>query len=347
MKTSLLHLTGAMLIVLVIVGCDSRPTKNQSKRATIGISFGPSDGRWVKDRDYLVRNLEAKGAKVYMREANENAETQRDDIKYLMSEQIDVLIVVPIDGKKVSEQVAEARSKGIKVMAYDRLIPDCNLDFYVSFDNFRVGEMQADYLTRMLPAGNYMVLAGPPTDFNSKFIRLGQMNVMQPLVAKGDINVIYESAVDNWDSDLAFDKVDQFLSKTQVKPDAILASSDNLSLGAIRALEKHGMVNDVIVSGQDAREAACKRILEGSQTMTVYKIIESLAHTAANISLSLARNENIPESHLTINNGEIMVPSILLSSMISVNKENLRMTVIADGYLDETKVYGTGLLAEN
>ncbi|WP_258105195.1 sugar ABC transporter substrate-binding protein [Marinoscillum sp. MHG1-6] len=344
MKTPTLSVILVMAIALIFTACDSRPAKDQSKRATVGISLGPADGRWAKDRDYLMSNLESKGAKVYVREAKDDVATQKDDIRYLISEKIDVMIVVPIDGESLSELVTEARSKGVKVVAYDRLIPNCNLDFYVSFDNFRVGEMQAEYLTRVIPEGNYMVLGGSPTDLNSKFLRLGQMNILQPLITKGDINLIYDTDIDNWNTELAFQKVNEFLKKSETKPDAILASSDNLSIGAIQALDRHGLTGKVIVSGQDAQEDACRRILEGSQIMTVYKIIESLAHTAANVSLALAKNEVIPDSHLTISNGKMMVPSILLSSMISVNKENLRMTVIADGYLDESKVYDSSMV---
>ncbi|MCK4817203.1 substrate-binding domain-containing protein, partial [bacterium] len=122
--------------------------------------------------------------------------------------------------------------------------------------------------------------------------------------------------------------------------DAIVASSDMLSGGAARALAEHGLEKDILLSGQDAQMDACRRIVQGTQTMTVYKVIESLASSTAKIAISLAQDETIPNTLTTVNNGSKMVPAILISSIIPVGKENIRMTVIADGFLDEKEVFG-------
>jgi ABC-type xylose transport system substrate-binding protein len=121
-------------------------------------------------------------------------------------------------------------------------------------------------------------------------------------------------------------------------PDAIIASSDGLSRGASKALLEFG-VEDVLLSGQDAETDACRRIVEGHQTMTVYKVIESLAASAANMAILLANNEDVPNTLATVNNGIKMVPAVLVSSIIPVGIENIRMTVIQDGFIDEKEVF--------
>jgi D-xylose transport system substrate-binding protein len=251
---------------------------------------------------------------------------------------VDVIIMVAINSDAAGALVQTAKKNGVKVIAYDRLIKNCDLDYYVSFDNIRIGELQADYLTRIIPTGKYAILGGSPKDYNSALLRLGQMNILQPLVTRNDIAIVLDQNVENWDPDIAYDIINNYLNDSG-ELDAIIASNDMISKGAIKALEEHDLAGEVLVSGQDAETDACKRIVDGTQTMTVYKYIESLAGAAVNIALALAENGTIPYSQTTVNNGKIMVPSIQLPNMIPVNKENMRMTVIADGYLDENIVF--------
>ena len=234
--------------------------------------------------------------------------------------------------------VQVAKQNGVKVIAYDRLIKNCDLDYYVSFDNIKVGELQADYLTRISPQGNYAILGGDSKDYNSIFLRLGQMNILQPLITRKDISIVLDKNVDNWDPDVAYTIINNYLN-TSTDLDAIIASNDLIAKGVCKALNEHDLCGSILVSGQDAETDACIRIVEGKQTMTVYKYIESLALATTNIAISLAENGELPYSQTTINNGKIMVPSIQLPNMIQVTKENIRMTVIADGYLDEKEVF--------
>ena len=332
---------GLWLISLFsLSSCATHPKQEQVKSVNVGISLGRSDGRWQKDMHYLKESLQSKGATVTAYAANNDLRIQLADINSLVKQGVDVMIVAPTDAGNLVDKINKVRKSGIKVIAYDRMILDCELDFYVSFDNFRVGELQAEYLTSIIPKGNYMVLGGAPTDPNSKLLHLGQMNILQPLITKGDVKLVHDSFVDNWDENNAYQVVLKYLNGDNPRLDAIVSSSDNLTTGAIRAMQEQGVVGEVIISGQDAQEEACQRILAGSQIMTVYKFIQSLANTTSNVAINLARNEQLPNSQLTVNNDKMMVPAILLPSMISVNKENLRMTVIADGYMDESKVYG-------
>jgi D-xylose transport system substrate-binding protein len=158
------------------------------------------------------------------------------------------------------------------------------------------------------------------------------------LIFRNDINIVLDKNVDDWSPETAYQIVNEFLKESK-DLDVIVSSSDRISEGVCKALKEHDLCGTILVSGQDAETAACKRIVQGRQTMTVYKYIESLANATTNIALNLAENGSLPYSQTTINNGKIMVPSIQLSNMIQVTKENMRMTVIADGYLDEKVVF--------
>jgi D-xylose transport system substrate-binding protein len=334
MKKSILY-TGLILLISFLIGCSPK-----EKAAMIGISVGPSQERWAKDISYLSQQLNLKGAEVIIREARgSEAEQAKQAKKIIDEEDLDVLIMVPVNSESAGVIVNYAKAHGVSVIAYDRIIKNCDLDCYLSFDNVRIGEIQADYLTKIKPTGNYAILGGASEDNNSAQLRLGQMNILQPLIVKGDIKIVLDVNIENWNADIAYQTVNEFLNQGK-EIDAIISSSDALSEGASRALAEHGLEKDVLLSGQDAATDACQRIVRGEQTMTVYKVIESLASSTATIAVALANDREIPNTLTTVNNGSKMVPSLLLSSIVPVGQENIRMTVIADGFLDEKEVFG-------
>jgi D-xylose transport system substrate-binding protein len=330
-----LYITGAFLIAIFMVsGCQKKAD------VKIGFSVGPSHERWEKDIDYFSARIRNAGASVFVHEAQDCHETQVAQVGELLKKKIDVLVIVPVDSRRAAELVRLAHGNNVRVIAYDRIIHNCDLDFYISFDNMRVGEMQAEYLTRIRPSGKYAVLGGDPADNNSRQLRLGQMHILQPLVENKSISIVVDELVKNWSSDEAYSLIDKYLEANPGGLDAIVASNDHLAEGAYNALVKHNMVRKVLLSGQDAEARACHRIARGNQTMTVYKYIETLATVSASTALSLAKGDPVMNTQLSVNNGKIMVPSILLSSMVAVHPENIRMTVIADGYLNENLVFG-------
>ncbi len=340
MKTHITNLFTAFVICLLLVGC----TKTDD--IIIGISMGPTHERWSKDIRYLTQHLESQNAKVIVKEANgSQLEQARQAKEMIEKEKLDVLIIVPVNSDAAGKLVDYAKSRDIYVIAYDRIIKNCDLDCYLSFDNIRIGEMQAEYLTKIKPRGSYALLGGDPGDNNSMRLRIGQMNILQPLIIRGDIKIVIDENVEKWDDGIAYQIMKDYLGKNEA-PDAIIASSDGLARGASKALLESGVEKDVLLSGQDAETDACRRIVEGQQTMTVYKVIESLAASAANIAILLAKDEPIPNTLATVNNGIKMVPLVLVSSIIPVGEENIRMTVIADGYIDEKEVFGTKKLQE-
>ncbi len=335
MKKKPFALIVMLFCIILLSGC------NRAADIKIGFSVGPSHERWEKDIDYFSARIQNAGATIFVAEANNSHDKQLEQVRDLLKRNINVLVIVPVDSKKASEIVRLAHQNDVPVIAYDRIINDCDLDFYISFDNMRVGEMQADYLTRIKSTGKYAVLGGDAGDNNSTLLRLGHMHILQPFVESKQISIVIDQYIKEWSDDEAFRVIDQYLESNPEQLDAIVASNDHIADGAYRALEKHNMAGRVLLSGQDAEAQACRRIAKGNQTMTVYKYIETLATVSAATAISLAKGDPVMNTQLSINNGSVMVPSIQLSSMVSVHPENIRMTVIADGYLNEAMVFGT------
>jgi D-xylose transport system substrate-binding protein len=333
MKNGMFAIIALIFGLILLSGC------KRTSEVIIGFSVGPSHERWDRDIDFFTSRVTLADARVLVSKAENSHEKQLEQVREMLRGNIDVLVIVPVDSRQASEIVCLAHEHDIRVIAYDRIVNDCDLDFYVSFDNMRVGEIQAEYLTRMKPEGYYALLGGDRGDNNSILLRLGHMNVLQPFVESGKVSIAVDQYVNDWSSDEAFRIIDNYLESNPGKLDAIVASNDNLADGAYQALLKHDLNGRVLLSGQDAEVEACRRIAQGQQTMTVYKYIETLASVAASAAISLAKGDPVMNTQLSINNGAVMVPSILLSSMVSVHPENIRMTVISDGYLDEDMVF--------
>lgn len=286
--------------------------------------------RWQKDRDIFVKSAEAKGAKVYVQSANGDEQTQISQIENMISRGVNVLVIIPYNGKVLSNVIAEAKQEGIKVLAYDRLINDADLDFYISFDNEKVGELQAKSLADKLPAGNYFLMGGSPVDNNAHMFREGQMKVLKPYIESGKIKIVGDQWADGWLPENALKIMENALTANNNHIDAVVASNDATAGGAIQALSAQGLAGKVVISGQDADLAAIKRIMAGTQTMTVYKPITLLAGTAAEIAVELAKGEQ-PGFDAMLNNGLKDVPTRMLTP-IMVDKANIETTVIKDGF---------------
>lgn len=286
--------------------------------------------RWQKDRDIFVKKAESLGASVYVQSANGSEETQMSQVENMINRGVDVLVIIPYNGKVLSNVIAEARRENIKVIAYDRMINNADIDFYISFDNEKVGELQAKSLVEKVPSGNYFLMGGSPVDNNARLFRAGQMNVLKPYLDSGKIKIVGDQWVDAWLPENALKIMENALTANNNKIDAVVASNDATAGGAIQALQAQGLAGKVAISGQDADLAGIKRIMAGTQTMTVYKPITALATTAADIAVELG-NGKTPQSNATLNNGLKDVPSRLLTP-IPVDKANIESTVIKDGF---------------
>lgn len=162
-------------------------------------------------------------AKVFVQSADANEQKQISQIENLISRGVDVIVIVPFNATVLTNAVAEAKKAGIKVVSYDRLILNADVDAYISFDNEKVGEMQAGGVLKAAPKGNYFLLGGAPTDNNAKILREGQMKVLQPAIDKGDIKIVGQQWVKEWNPTEALSIVENALTRNNNKIDGIVA----------------------------------------------------------------------------------------------------------------------------
>jgi D-xylose transport system substrate-binding protein len=313
------------------------------KKAGTGLKIGLSmdtlqTERWQHDRDAFVKRCAELGAEVLVQVANSNDSLQLSQAENLLTQGVSVLVVVPHNGSGAATIVDSAHKAGVPVMAYDRLITGSDLDLYVSIDGVKVGELQAQYLAAHKPKGNVVLIEGAPTDNNAALLYQGQMKILKPLIAKGDIKVVSEQWAKDWQPSEALKIMENALTRSNNKVDAVLAANDGTAGGAIQALAEQKLAGKVLVTGQDADLAACQRVAEGSQSMTVYKSLTMEAYKAAELAVAMAKKQPLTEATTKVNNGKKDVPSVLLVPML-VDKDNMMATVIKDGFQKMEEVY--------
>lgn len=309
-------------------------------KPVVGLSLDTlKEERWQKDRDLFVRRCAELGAEVKVQSANSDDSTQIRNVESLLTGGVDVLVIVPHDGLAMAKGVEIANKAGVPVISYDRLIRNSDVDLYLSFDNVKVGEMQAKYLVDHLPTpgkGQIVRIYGAPTDNNAKLFKQGQDNVLKPYLDRGDIKVVHEDWAEDWKPENAKRITNAAISKG-AKFDGILVSNDGTAGGAIQALTEEGLAGKIVVTGQDAELPGCQRIVSGLQAMTVYKPVKTLATTAAEVAVKMARGKPVIAEQM-IDNGKIKVPSVLCD-IVAVDRNNMISTVIADGFVSYDDVY--------
>jgi D-xylose transport system substrate-binding protein len=340
MKIHVKILSALSIIVFLLILFSAFTQAQEARKVKIGFSMDTLKERWLRDKDEFVKKAEELGAEVTVRSATGNDVLQIAQGRAMLAAGADVLVVVPHNLKLAGRIVKVAHDEfNAKVIAYDRLIRGADVDLYISFDNEKVGELQAKALVAEVPKGNYVIIGGSNTDNNALLFHKGQRNILNPYVDKGDITIISDQWARDWLASDAERIMKAALDKSNNNIQAVVASNDVLAGAALKVLEARGLSGKVAVSGQDADLAACKRIIAGAQTMTVYKPIDKLAQTAAEVAVKMVRGEKI--NHLvngTVNNGFKEVPSILLTP-VAVNKENLDKVIIESGFYSRDQVY--------
>ena len=341
-------------ILLVIISCalsvatglvlsrgGGPKTSAQHARPLIGLSMDTlKEERWQSDRDLFLKRATELGADVQVLAANSDDTRQLRDVESLITNKVDALVIIPHDGAAMAKAVDLAHQAGIPVLSYDRLITGCDLDLYMTFDNVKVGELQARFIADRLPAGRKLRLIriyGSKTDNNATLFKQGQDHIIQPLVDAGKVEVLHEDWTEDWKPENAKKIANAAITKVGQNFDAILASNDGTAGGAIQALIEEGLAGKIIVTGQDADLAACQRIVHGTQTMTVYQPLTQLANRAAEIAVKLAQRKPII-AHDELDNGKARVPSIFLD-IVAVTKDNMLDTVVKDGFRKKGDVF--------
>lgn len=348
-KTLLFVTLGLVLIVvgLFIVYTNQKSESAQTSGTSLVIGFSMStlqEERWVRDREEFLKKAEELGIAVDLESSNNDAKKQISQIQGMILKGVDVLVIAPYDADSLGDVIDEAHRSGIKVISYDRLIRNADVDLYVSFDNEKVGEYEAKYvidaLKDKLSSGKKLKIAyvgGSTTDNNALLLKKGSFSVLQPMIDAGQISIVFDKFTPDWKPENAYTNVKAYLDSSNGAIDGIICANDGTAFGAIRALSERGLSGNIPVSGQDAELAALQRLVQGTQLVTVYKPIAKLAQTSVELAKSLSMGEKI-QGTTSIHNGLKDIPSVLLHP-IPVTRETIDSTVISDGYHTKEDIY--------
>ncbi|MCI7450473.1 sugar ABC transporter substrate-binding protein [Blautia sp. HCP3S3_D9] len=293
--------------------------------------------RWIRDRDVFVATARELGADVNVQDAGADAEEQISQIEYFISKQVDVIVVIARDCGVLSDVVQKAQNAGIPVISYDRMINNANTDFYISFDNRKVGEIMAQALIDAIPqGGDIFMIQGSSSDNNVKMLKEGFDDTLEDT----NLNVVYEANCDGWTAELAVGYVEEALEKyPHVK--GIMCGNDDIASQVVQVLAENQLAGNVVVIGQDGDLAACQRIVEGTQYMTAFKSIEDLAREAAKYAVEIGSGREASElKGVTekVNDGTYDIPSKVLDP-IAVTRENIDEVIIDGGFHRRDEVY--------
>ncbi|KPI32239.1 sugar ABC transporter substrate-binding protein [Streptomyces sp. NBC_00080] len=358
-RVSLAAIAGAASLALTLSACGQSGDggskdegSDSAKGGTIGIAMPTkSSERWISDGANVVKDLEAKGYKTKLVYGEDDPDQQVSQIENLITQGVKALIVAAIDNKSLNNVLQQAADAKIPVISYDRLILGTkNVDYYASFDNSKVGELQANYIVDKLglKSGkgpfNIELFAGSNDDNNTKYFFNGAMSVLQPyidskkLVVQSGQTGLTQVTTLRWDGATAQRRMDDILTKSygSKKVDAVLSPYDGISIGILSALksDSYGSASKPlpVLTGQDAELASVKSIIAGGQTQTVYKDLRELAKVATTM-VDDVLNDKKPETNdtKTYDNGTKVVPAYLLQP-VSVDKTNYEKVLVEGGY---------------
>lgn len=356
-KMTVLMLVIAILFVSVMTGCsyNSAPEKvtDKKKSINIGLCFDSFViERWLRDRDTFVTAAKELGAKVNVQNANGDVKEQISQIDYLISQNVDVIVIIAVDCGAISDAVKRAKDKGISVISYDRLIKNVDTDLYISFDNETVGKDMGKAMKRALPhGGKIFEINGSSADDN--VIRVEK--AFKHEISKAGIDIVYSNYCKGWSAKAAGEYVEKALEKYP-DVDGIMCGNDDLASEVARVLSENRLSGKVALIGQDADLLACQRIVEGTQKMTEFKKVEELAKTAAYFAVKIAKGEKYYKADDSkqkndkdensgdyiaikkIDNGKSFVPYYSLKPVM-VTKNNLDSVIIDSGFHTKEEVY--------
>ena len=309
-----------------------------------------TSARWdTYDRPDLVNGIKQQlpGATVDYNNAQGDANLQQTQAQADLTNGDCILVVAASDSVKAAAIVTLAKNKGVPVIAYDRLIYSNDLNYYVSFDNVKVGQLQGQYIVDHYSSyvhganKNVVMIDGAQTDNNALLFKQGAHSALDPLFSNGTLKKVYEVFTPNWDNPTAETEMNAALTANQNNIQIAYVANDGMATTVIAALKQHHLNGKVLVTGQDATVAGIQNILTGDQSMTVYKAITKEAGATAQLAAALSNGSgtsSIVNGQTTVPiSGGASIPSVL-ETPVAVDKTNIATTVIADGFVTKAQI---------
>ncbi len=335
------------ILSIVVVSCFfaifSCEKKEEEKSETVSsprIGFlmdSLIEERWGRDRDMFLSRANIRGAEVIIQFSEGNSELQAKQLYYLLGQKVDVLVIIASDPFSLAEPIQDATKAGVPVLLYERLVFNSGANLFLAYDGLSVGMQQAKGLLSQIEKGTVVIYNGLANDIYAEEVHEGIMQVLAEPVENGNITIIddyWPKTITN--SEEAYQYMSSLLDEnTDIS--GIITFNDLQAEAIIRALAIKRLTGTTVVIGADADIAACQRIVEGSQFMTIYKPIEYIASSAADLAVYMARKESFT-IHNAIYDGTFRVPYYKLSS-VAVDRSNIDETVIKDGFHLREDVY--------
>lgn len=307
-----------------------------------------SSARWDgNDKPALTAGIPKalSGATVDYYNANGSAATQQNQADQALTKGDCILVVAAQDSDAASAIVQAAKKQSVPVIAYDRLIQDNDLKYYVSFDNVKVGELQGQYIVDhykdfTAKSKNLVMINGSKTDNNAILFNQGAMSKIQPLIDSGALKKVYDTFTPDWNNDTARTEMDQALTANQNNVGVAYVANDGMANSVIASLKAQKLNGKVLVTGQDATVAGIQNILTGDQSMTVYKAITKEADATSQLVAAISNGTDttsLINGNSTKNKNGTAIPSVL-EVPVAVDKTNFQTTVIADGFVTKAQV---------
>jgi D-xylose transport system substrate-binding protein len=350
---------GLLLGIVILSACSTSGNASHSpvtktlathcKQVGVLLPDTASSDRWQsKDRPLLTEAIKRAlpGARVDMVNAEGNAATQQNQAEQAMTRGDCILVVAAVDSNQASAIVSSAFKQNVPVIAYDRLIQNKHLKYYVSFDNVRVGMLQGQYIADHLQQYtenkpiNLVMINGSKTDNNALLFKQGAMSQLDPLINANKIHKVYDIFVPDWNNDRARTAMDQALTANQNNIQIAYVANDGMANAVIASLRAQKLDGKVLVTGQDATLAGIQNILLGNQSMTVYKAITKEANAAAQLVAAISNGKNtslLTQGHTTKTQNGVAIPTLLETPMI-VTKSTIKTTVLDDQYIAQKQI---------
>ena len=306
---------------------------------TIGFSLGTlAQRRWQIDRRFVEKRASELGFKTVVQAAQDDERLQVSQAENLIAQGVDALILSPVNVETAAAAVATAKQAGVPVVSYNSLVMGADIDYWVARDNGSVGILQAEKAVDAKPKGNYLIISGEGGVDVAQEKTAGNLQVLQPFIDRGDINLVSQEYHRAWDPARGLAQVENALTRTNNKIDAILCNYDGFVLSALEALGEVGLLGKTFLAGEDVFEEVAKGIVAGKIAMSVYTDLEEMATKAVDAAVALVRGNRVKSNH-SINNGFANIPGSRIGT-IAVNKENMRKFLQDTGWLDIENVYG-------
>jgi D-xylose transport system substrate-binding protein len=324
---------------VLIIGLFGSCSSNGSK-LKIGFSMrNLTLDRCKQEKQFFSERVSQLGGELVFAEANDDDQKQIEQSIEMLDQGVNVLVVFPVNLTTSAAIVREANNRKVKVIAYESLIQNCNLDYYISADNEKGGKLMAEYILKLVPQGNYVLLGGNKADRNAILIKNGNHEIIDPILNQGKVKIIYDVYAD-WTADEGYQETKKILDLSGIIPDAILSSNDGLATGVIQALTEYGLAGKIPVTGLDAELSACQRVAKGTQTLTIYKSFKKQAYAAADMAFQIASGKKVENVNNEVFNGSVKVPTYLIDPVL-VDKNNLRDVIVKNGVYSEKDVFGS------